>query len=524
MSGWERAIEQWLHGRKQSWSRAWRNRGKYVLLGALAVGLLCHMPAMLSDIPNHDGLDSMYFDQNMVRSGRFFLIVACGLSGFYTLPWLIGVLALIWLGLAAWMLADFLELRRPASLFLCGAFLAAFPSMASGFAYVFTLDGYMLGLLLAVSAAFLAEKGGRRLWAAMLCLALSLGVYQAYISFVLLMGLYALARAAIQKGPRGGLVVAARFGLLGLGGAGMYWLLLQAMLALQGKDLDTYQGIQSAGSKGLGHLADPVFWRLVYGDFLGFFFHSGIAIPQVFALGAVALLLSLLLLLGHLRARGQRRPAALWVLCLLLCLSALPLAANGILAISPQLHYHMLMRHQYALFPLFALAVLEKDRADMQGLWLRILYGLGLVSLGIWLWSYVVLDNVAYGNWQKKYEKTYAYCLRLLDRIEQHPDYVAGMPIAMVGVVGEESYPLTDITGEHTAPMLGIQGDWLLYRGDNYREFMRHYLGASLHILPPEAMKEMYYDPRYRRMGSFPAEDSLQVIDGIMYIKTENRE
>ena len=67
-----------------------------------------------------------------------------------------------------------------------------------------------------------------------------------------------------------------------------------------------------------------------------------------------------------------------------------------------------------------------------------------------------------------------------------------------------------------------MNGDSLLYRGDNYRLFIRHYLGASLNILPADAMAEMYYSEEYTAMDSFPGKNSIRIIDGIMYIKTEN--
>ena len=55
---------------------------KLAFFSAVVIGLLVHMPALLLDIPNHDGLDSLYFDQNMITSGRWFLMVACGMSSF----------------------------------------------------------------------------------------------------------------------------------------------------------------------------------------------------------------------------------------------------------------------------------------------------------------------------------------------------------------------------------------------------------------------------------------------------------
>ena len=88
--------------------------------------------------------------------------------------------------------------------------------------------------------------------------------------------------------------------------------------------------------------------------------------------------------------------------------------------------------------------------------------------------------------------------------------------------MGDEQYPPTDITLPVTGGMIGMNGDSLLYTGRNYQLFIRHYLGASLNILPPEAMEEMYYSEEYKDMDSFPGADSMRIIDGILYIKTEN--
>ena len=92
----KRPAEVWK-AIKQNIKREWK-----VAFGtAVILGILVHMPMMLQDIPNHDGLDSMHFDQNMITSGRWFLTIACGFSSYFTLPWLIGLLAFAYLGAAA---------------------------------------------------------------------------------------------------------------------------------------------------------------------------------------------------------------------------------------------------------------------------------------------------------------------------------------------------------------------------------------------------------------------------------------
>ena len=90
---------------KQNMKREW----KIAFISTFLIGVLLHAPMMLRDIPNHDGLDSMHFSQNMIVSGRWFLSVACGISSYYTLPWLIGILAMVYLGLTSVFLVDFLE-------------------------------------------------------------------------------------------------------------------------------------------------------------------------------------------------------------------------------------------------------------------------------------------------------------------------------------------------------------------------------------------------------------------------------
>ena len=126
-------------------------------------------------------------------------------------------------------------------------------------------------------------------------------------------------------------------------------------------------------------------------------------------------------------------------------------------------------------------------------------------------------------NLEKRAEKTYAYCMRLLDLIEQTEGYYQGIPIAMVGVVGEEQFPVTDITQNVSAGMIGISGDSLLYTSANYEAFLKHYLGATLNFLDVDTVGEIYYSEEYEEMDSFPGENSVKLVDGVIYVKTENK-
>ncbi len=506
-----------------------RREWKAAFSGAFILGLLIHMPILLSDVPNHDGLDSMYFDQNMITSGRWFLTVACGISSYYTVPWVIGLLGILYLSCAAVVLCELLEVRKSWAAAVCGGLLTAFPALASTFAYVFTLDGYMLALLLAVSAVLVTKKRRLGFLPGAACLAFSMGIYQGYLSFAMILSVFAILMLYVPKADgeekgesRGKAAVLLRYPAMGILGVVLYYGILQILLKWQGKELADYQGIgeMTTGAASSNGLLASI--KGMYQDFFHFTFRGNVLFQNFFSAAACILLavLAVLALFFLIRNRkGWKNPAFFAIMVLAVVI--LPLLTNIVLLISPSVTYHLLMRYQWILYAIGAVALVSgcpEIPSSVYG-WMEWVVFLGASVL---IFCYCLTDNIAYSNLQRRYEKTYAYCIRLLDRIEQTPGYYQGIPIAMVGVVGDKPYPVTDITLPVTSNMIGMCGDILLYTGKNYEIFIRNYLGATLNILPPEAMAEMYYSDEYIAMDSFPGENSIRVINGILYVKTEN--
>lgn len=506
-----------------------RPKWRTAFLTAFAVGLLIHMPAFIRDIPNHDGLDSLHFDQNMITSGRWFLMIACGFSSFYTLPWVIGLLGLLFLSLTAAALTELLEVEKTWAVMAAAGLLAAFPALASTFTYVFTLDGYMLALLLATLAVLFTKKRRYGFLPGAVCLAFSLGTYQGYLSFAMILSAFCvLMLAAGEKSVKEKLLGAARYLCMGILGAALYYVILQILLKLQGKELASYQGIDGLGSVAAEGL--PAALGKMYRDFWAFSLKGNILYNNWISLIACLLLAAAAMAaLLSMAARRKWWKSPWFYFVIIAVASVFPPMTNVILLISPGVNYHLLMRYQWVLYLIGAVALAggrgeasSRDEGGGQSRIRCLTEWIALASAFLLVFFYGVTDNIGYANLQKRYEKTYAYCVRLLDRIEQTPGYYQGIPIAMIGVVGDEEFPPTDLTLPVTSNMIGLNGDMLLYTGENYRKFIQNYLGATLNILPAEAMAEMYYDDAYVAMESFPGEDSIRIIDGIMYIKTEN--
>lgn len=497
---------------------------KIPFITGIIVGLLTHMIMIVNKYPNSDSMTNFYFDQNMVTSGRWFLMVACGLSSFYDLNFVNGILAILFLAISAVFVTRFFDVEKVGSLIMIPTIMLTFPAVAATMSYMYTVDGYMIGLLLAILAAYLAKKYKFGFLIGGVLLAFSMGIYQAYIAFTILLVMFDLMLGIIENEKIKDLWTKGwKYLVMGIMGGSLYFVILKICLFVQHKELDTYQGLNEMGKFSLETF--PRMIKDVYFDFAAFALRGRIFVNNGISMVAMCIIIAgCIIALCTLTAKYESYKK--WYNWLLMgfFLVILPIGCNIILLMSSKAEYHLLMRMQWGLFLVIAVVLFERGIGCLESIKENMIIAktVGIIIISIICYNFILSDNIAYFNLNERYEKTYAYCVRLLDRIEQTEGYYQGMPICMVGVVSDNNYPSTDITGEVTTRIRGTDGDFLLYKGEQYQEFMQHYLGATLNILTGENVIDMYYSDEYQIMGSFPEKDSIKIVDGIMYIKTEN--
>ena len=501
-------LKQWKTQCKREWITAF--------LTVIILGLLTHLPVMINDWPNHDGLASLYFDQNMITSGRWFLSVACGISSYFTIPWVIGIFSLVFLGLGAAALVEFLEIRETLWIICVCGLLVTFPALCSTYAYIFTADGYMMALALVFFAVMLTRKYRRGFLAGGICLAFSMGIYQSYLAFAILLSVYGCAEILMKEmTAKNKVKEMLHYLYMGMIGVILYFAVLHILLFLEGKTLASYQGINdmAAGAK------QPLIVMLIsiYHDFAAFTVKGNVLYNNIFS--GVALLI---LIVGFLVVCIRKHLVLSWKWWAVMIILAgfLPLGTNMILLISPNVTYHLLMRYQWILYPILLVAFILKQTADNVPERALLQWG-AFLAAAVLILNYAVTDNIAYSNLSKKYDKTYAYCLRLADRMEQTNGYYTGIPVAMIGVQSKKNYPVTDLTDAVTSNMIGMTGDYLVYTDNNYQAFMKNYLGITINLVSDEKMEQIYKTQEYQALDSFPGNNSMKVVNGVLYIKTE---
>ena len=501
------------------------------LLFTLFWGLIAHAYGFLHDSFSHDVLNALVADGVetywKMQLGRFFAVIyRRTIRGVITMPWLIGLLSLVWIALAVYLCARLLHLRSRPTLFLtAGIFTVNLTVTALTATYLYELDIDMTAMLAAVAAVFLWARFG---WAGTIlgafCVTGSLGLYQSYlcvtVSLVMLSCILSLLegegfKPVFLRGLRAvGMVLA---------GGGIYYLLLQLMARL--KDIPLNTGSYNSVYKVLDpDSVQPGFFQRVgdvYRDWAASFFDPAAAhVSPGMRLANLALALLILAALIAALLNKKLRPADK---ALLLTLTALlPFGMNATRFLSGQ-DVHELMKYAFWLVYLLALLLgrFLAERAGRPGKAARVLAGLLVLGL---LWNGTQTANIIYVKKDLEQDATLSLMTRVLGRLEEREDYVPGeTELAFIGVsdqinpsiYGFEEYG--DMMGLGSASAIPTANAEYYYNA--YGAFFRYVLNNPAKMCDWRSWDALQTDERTEDMPPYPDPDCIRMIDGILVIK-----
>ncbi len=483
---------------------------------AAAVGLATHLYAFTNKFANHDDLYQLFRGGYGVFSGRWLLPTVLRMDGSFSIPWLIGLLGILFLSLGACLVVSLLRIRRPLGCLLAGALLVSFPSVTATLGYLFTSDAYFFGLLLAELGAWAALRRGwwgSALGAALICL--SLGVYQSYLPVAAALMVGALLLETLDGGEVRALLWKALrcAGTLALGLA--LYLLVVRLTTLE-TGLTDYEGISEMGKLPLARLPEMI--HAAYRAYISFFLEDVYHYQFRF-------LKYLLLLTGAGSAVGfvwllwQRRPGPGRTILALALAALYPLAGGLIYVMVPNgaVHTHMLYGLVFALLAPISLTEQITERPRLAGSALR---ALALLSLAFAVYGYAVTANSFYLKLDMSLRECTAWSNRLIARIESCPGYEPGMDVVLVGSEQREAalYPSPEMD---VSQMMGMDDLADLRTAPSYDLFLRHYLAfaAPVHTGHTELAQSYAGQKTVQQMPLYPREGSVKVLDGALVVK-----
>ncbi len=481
----------------------------------LILGFVTHLFVFTNLIPNSDGLDRIFDEQQMTISGRWFLHYASWFHGFLQAPALIGVLSLLFLGLAAGCTADLLELRSPASGVLVGGVMALFPSLAYTYLYTFTASAYCLAIALAASSVWLFRRRPRLFWASSLMLACSVGTYQAYFALAAGLALSRVLLDLIQADRPVEQTIRSGFGVLGMLalGAAAYYVLLQLFLWAKDLTLLSYLGMDDyASSLSLGGILGKVL--SAYRNFFYFFLSPGSFGYNTLPLILVHLLLLGLCALAVLRSLRGRPQEPLRLGLLALGIGLLPLAVNFTELLN---QVTPLMRYSFVLVYVLAIALIDQAPQRPEGRSLP-LKKIACAGLAVGLLLFAQICNLAYTASSTAHRATNAFAVNLVGRVESTPGYQSGMEVVIVGSFPDDVYYSTEEAYQFVTHYSCLP-DSVLLRNKHIYYYLNGWLNVPWAEPAEETFLEISQSDAFQSMALYPSDGSVQILDGRVVVK-----
>lgn len=512
--------EVFLRFYKQKLKKEW----KTAFFSTFIVALLVHLYKFVNTLPNHDTVYNFYSDQNMLGSGRWALSLACGISSYYDLPWLNGLMSCLFIAMTVVVIVALFRLKNPVLIGLIGALLAASPAITETLFFGYTADGYFIAMLLAALAVYLSRIEEKRVFCKLLSgifICVSCGIYQSYVAFALVLAVCYFMDVLLQgqQDKKSCMKWVGRQVIIYTAALAAYYVIWKVCMLITGTTANNYQGIDQVGRLDLGIVAGG-FERSVRTVLL-YFLQWNVLEHGWTLYAALNIIFLLVLAAGLVMAcikSGIFKKTWAMILLALCCAALVPFACIWHFT-SEQVGYRAMMLTSLVI-P-FMMCAIFYERWARTGL-----KNIVCLLLMLIVFHNGIMANVSYYYLDLCYERTYAHGLEIMMEIHDQQDE---HQIDAIAVLGERSKEVTlDHFDEETgavAPagklyMLSslLEKD-LLLDADHTILYLRQIFGLDLKSATGSQLKALKEMKQVQEMGNWPAEDSIAIIDGILVLK-----
>ncbi|MBQ7975513.1 MAG: glucosyltransferase domain-containing protein [Clostridia bacterium] len=487
---------------------------KVCFISAMIMGLIAHLYKITNWLPNWDGLVFRYDAQNMISMGRWFLPVVCAPSSFYDLPFIAGLMAIIFHGLGAVCICKMLGVRKNITAALIGAMVATFPTVTSVMMYNYVADGYALAFLFSCIASMLITKDKPCYIGSAILIALSAGIYQAYITVTIMLLLLSLILDLLYKNTdvKKSLLKCVKFLLTGILGMALYYLVMTVLLKFTGTALLEYQGFDNATSlKGID-IAGALY--TIKESFVNYFFDFSAGLNVFVVTNCIFFVLTLVLYLTDV-IKNKLGIAKILMLCI--CVILLPIGASVLSFINSGIDYHNLMKMGFLVFYLFFILQYENTSVKLN----KVKQWTILVVTAILIFNQIIIANVSYHKLNIAYEKSYGTLIRIADRIEQTEGAGECDSILVLGYLPESE----DYSVKLPPDMTGTTDGYILRADDEIVgqsvlcSALNDYCGKNYRFISGQEKSELLKRIDTDNLNNWPAKNSISVIDNVIVVK-----
>lgn len=524
--------------------RSW----KTIFISTFIIGLFVHIYKFTNSFLNHDSLFCFYSDQDMLGSGRWFLSFACSFSSCFDLPWVTGLLSIILISLTAVVVADVFKIENPFLLILTGGLLVSFPAITHTFYFQYTADGYMLAMLLAALSVRFSLIGGKGPWRiALSCLfiCLSCGIYQAYVSFALLLAVCHFVQKSLEgyRTNREMCIWVGKQAFIYGVGISVYYFIWQILMKIRGITAISYEGLDQIGQNSLQILIGKFKYSII--KIIYFFMEWNVfkdGFTRYSALNLIFLLLfASIVIYATVKSKIYKRKLQFFLF--LAAFASIPVMAYILMFVSPGVGYGIRMEQSLCVLFIFAGVLFCKwAKSEMSNIMATVLI-------------FIILNNSLSANlfymyMEKANKSCYAMATELTTRIHLLDDGKV-RNIAIIGELSWEDYSedfkkdpgglrelggLREIGRNFLSYDINVAGylyilDFQLAYYIEHPEAEIPEISEQIYPIVPDTWrmrfplcdsgtkKDIASSPEFEQMGCWPASDSVKVMGETVVIK-----
>ena len=499
---------------------------KKIFVYTVLAGLFTHLYILTNKLIVSDELYNLFSKNDTTTSGRWFLKVLSAISSDYSMPWVNGMLAILAIATATCFLIQIIKLEKLSSMLLTASILVTFPTVGATLGYMFTADAYFMGLALACIAVYMADRGKKGIFVSIVLLALALGTYQANWTFALAM-MYVIVLAELVESEKTlgqSMKKIIKYMFILVLSFILYYGILKIILALGKNELASYQGISGMLDFNLQRICSAGI--RTYTSFLRNLTSNLPGTTFINTWGNVFLFFVMILQSGYIVIKKRSRDLPRRILFITLIFGLMPIGLNAItLLVAPNVEVHMLMIYALALYFILAIKINELFSPIIKGRTSLVLALCILILCSYQTYSGYIINNKAYLAMDLSFNKTYATALRFLSRIEEAEGYSADAKVAFIGDTSYEenaylnSKVLLETRVHELENMTGVPLNNVCILQNTWYHFIYDYMGISLKKPTDEDMAALKETEEFKAMSAFPANGSIQEIDGVIVVK-----
>lgn len=443
-------------------------------------------------------------------------------------PFIVGVLSYGYMVGSVYGVASLLDLKAKTTLFLlAGLMCGSLAFIALDATYSHTADVYMLALMLNIAAAWLCLRGKRRVpsvLAAVVLLVISTGLYQAYLQvFTALTMVWALLRLLKTDDraiPEAVARCAQSFLALMLAMA-LFFVGYYVVMAVTGVEAvsreNSIGGMKVLSGAALVDMVKTT-WKMPLWQ-LGRL--QGRIAPLARMLTAVVLMTGAAATIFTAR---RSRVSAWQALGMAVLALLLPFGMNWICLFCSGA-VHDLMMYAYIVPLLAALAANERawnlalaDEGKQIGKKTRAAACVLPLAVLTLLFDRGIYANQMYLKKDLEYDATLSVMTRVVDRIEQVEGYIPGeTPVEFLGDIQRSQLAMTRPAFAHLGSLTGTEENYAITHADTFWMYLEDVMGY-----PIKRFRETKNEEQERVTGDmpcFPDKDSVQMVDGVVFVK-----